>query len=121
MSDWLRGLLSVVVITHNWRQDLARTLERMLALLIVVANASAEGTQVMLQRSFPQGRTIAPDRNIGVRAAGTRCIALRDDDSGWEPGAPPRLMAWRRQLSALAAPAAPAGPAAAWPDPTDRP
>ncbi len=116
MSDSLRELLAVVIITHNRRQDLARTLDRMLALpesppLIVIDNASTDGTPAMLRQRYPQVRAIALDRNfggaarnLGARVAGTRYIALCDDDSWWEPGALPlalQTMERHPQIAAL--------------------
>ncbi len=115
MSESLRELLAVVIITHNRRQDLARTLDRMLSLpespsLIVIDNASTDGTPAMLTQRYPQVRAIALDRNlggaarnIGARVAGTPYIALCDDDSWWEPGALPRALQTLERTPQIAA------------------
>lgn len=94
----LRDALTVVIITHNRVQDLMRSLQHMDGLseapqIIVVDNASTDGTAAAVRERFPLVSVIelernigAAARNIGARLADTRYIALCDDDSWWEPG-----------------------------------
>ncbi len=90
--------MSVVIATRDRSAELARTLRLLTALperprIVVVDNASSDGTAAMVASGFPQARLIrlaanagAVARNVGVRAAGTRYVAFSDDDSWWEPG-----------------------------------
>ncbi|WP_435849637.1 glycosyltransferase family 2 protein [Streptomyces pristinaespiralis] len=90
---------TVVVITHNRREQLLSSLDRLAELperppLIVVDNASTDGTADAVAERHPQamvlapGRNLgAPGRNLGVRAARTPYVAFSDDDSWWQPGA----------------------------------
>ncbi|MFF8261291.1 glycosyltransferase family 2 protein [Streptomyces virginiae] len=89
---------TVVVITHNRRDQLLQTLDRLAALperppVIVVDNASTDGTPEAVARLRPEvtvlapGRNLgAPGRNLGVRHARTAYVAFSDDDSWWEAG-----------------------------------
>ncbi|MET9697009.1 glycosyltransferase [Streptomyces sp. NPDC006529] len=89
---------TVVVITRNRRDQLLHTLDRLAALperppVIVVDNASTDGTPEAVARLRPEvtllapGRNLgAPGRNIGVRHARTPYVAFSDDDSWWEAG-----------------------------------
>ncbi|MET7854911.1 glycosyltransferase [Streptomyces avermitilis] len=89
---------TVVVITHNRRPELLRTLDRLAELperptLIVVDNASTDGTADAVTRHHPRVRLLCPGRNLGavgrnlaVRAVRTPYVAFCDDDSWWAPG-----------------------------------
>ena len=91
--------VSVVILTYNRADELRRTLQQMQArceqaALIVVDNASTDGTAAMVAAEFPQARLIAAPgnmggagRNLGVQAASTPYVAFCDDDSWWQPGA----------------------------------
>lgn len=91
--------VSIVIVTHDRRQELLRTLVRLQALpeqppIYVVDNASSDGTATVIARDFPSIRCIrlhrnmgAAGRNIGVAAASTPYIAFCDDDTWWAPGA----------------------------------
>ncbi|HEX2264386.1 MAG: glycosyltransferase [Actinomycetota bacterium] len=93
------GRVTVVIITHNRRAELLRTLARMTALpdqapVVVVDNASTDGTcdavaelfgQVTLLRST--GNLGSLGRNLAVRDITTPYVAFCDDDTWWEPGA----------------------------------
>jgi GT2 family glycosyltransferase len=89
--------VGVVVLTHDRPWELARTLERMLALperppVVVVDNgATADGE---LGARFPGIEVLRLPRNLGAagRNAGaamltTPYVAFCDDDSWWAPGA----------------------------------
>lgn len=88
----------MVIITRDRRRQLLSTLERLVALpeqlpVLVLDNASSDGTVPAVRRCFPEVRTIALERNagavarnLGVRAAGTAFVAFADDDTWWEPG-----------------------------------
>jgi GT2 family glycosyltransferase len=96
MSD---ARTSVVVITRNRREQVVRTLARLVALperppVILVDNASSDGTTEVVGDLFPHVRVTALQQNhgalartVGVRAAATPYVAFADDDSWWAPGA----------------------------------
>ncbi|MET9800962.1 glycosyltransferase [Streptomyces sp. NPDC006368] len=89
---------SVVVITRDRRDQLLRTLDRLAELperppVVVVDNASTDGTAEAVARLHPGVTLLTPGRNLGavgrtlgVRHARTRYVAFSDDDSWWEPG-----------------------------------
>ncbi|MBK4734378.1 glycosyltransferase family 2 protein [Noviherbaspirillum pedocola] len=105
MPTSLSSRLTVIILTFNRAVELRRTLERMLALperpaLIVVDNASIDGTDAMVRDAFPEVALIrlaqnigAAARNAGVRQARTPYIAFCDDDTWWSPGSLPRAVA----------------------------
>lgn len=90
--------ITVVVITHNRRDQLLGTLDRLAALperppVVVVDNASTDGTAEAVAERHPAVTVLAPGRNLGasgrnlgVRQARTPYVAFSDDDSWWEPG-----------------------------------
>lgn len=94
-----RPRVSIVVLTHNRRAEVLRTVGRLRALperppIVVVDNASDDGTRDALRAEHPDVRVIAlPDnlgaaaRNAGVREVQTRYVAFCDDDTFWAPGA----------------------------------
>jgi GT2 family glycosyltransferase len=89
---------TVVVITHNRREELLRTLDELARLperppVIVTENASTDGTAEAVRRFHPEVTLLTPGRNLGavgrnlaIRHARTPYIAFSDDDSWWEPG-----------------------------------
>jgi GT2 family glycosyltransferase len=91
--------VAVVVITRNRRQELLTTLARLVALpdaaeVVVVDNASEDGSAAAVRASFPQVRLLVLPRNagavgrtVGVRATSQPLVAFADDDSWWEAGA----------------------------------
>lgn len=93
------GGVTVVIITHNRRAELFRTLEHMLALpdrapMVVVDNGSADGTADAVARRFGDVKLVRNDTNLGalgrnlaVRHIDTRYVAFCDDDTWWAPGA----------------------------------
>jgi GT2 family glycosyltransferase len=91
--------VTVVVITHNRRDELLRTLDHMTALpdrapMIVVDNASVDGSAEAVARRHPEIELIraaenlgAVARNVAVRRVHTRYVAFCDDDTRWQAGA----------------------------------
>lgn len=91
--------VSVVIITHNRRAELLRTLAYMTALpdpapVVVVDNASTDGTCDAVAERFGQVTLLRSEHNLGslgrnraVRDVTTPYVAFCDDDTWWEPGA----------------------------------
>lgn len=89
--------VSVVVVTRNRRASLLRTLGHLTAEdhpVVVVDNASTDGTSAAVRDAFPHVELVRADRNLGtagrnlgVHRAGTPYVAFSDDDSWWAPGA----------------------------------
>lgn len=97
--------ISIVVLTHNRVHELDRCLARLLALperapVIVVDNASQDGTADHVRRAWPQVQLVhsprnlgAAARNLGVEQVRTPYVAFCDDDTWWAPGALARAVA----------------------------
>ncbi|GDY33376.1 glycosyl transferase [Gandjariella thermophila] len=95
----MRPRTTVVVITHNRRDELLRTLRHMTALpdgmpVVVVDNASTDGTADAVARQHPDVELIRAEQNLGAVARnvavdliGTPYVAFCDDDTRWQPGA----------------------------------
>ncbi|WP_345944952.1 glycosyltransferase family 2 protein [Streptomyces albus subsp. chlorinus] len=91
--------MTVVVITRDRRDELLRTLGRLAGLperprVIVVDNASGDGTAAAVRAAHPAVTLLEPGRNTGavgrnlaVRQVTTPYVAFCDDDSWWAPGA----------------------------------
>ncbi|WP_280275694.1 glycosyltransferase family 2 protein [Nocardia wallacei] len=91
--------VSTVIITHNRRDELRRTLRHMTRLadcgpIIVADNGSGDGTAAMVRREFPQVRLLAFADNLGaiarnraVEQVTTPYVAFCDDDTRWQRGA----------------------------------
>src|SRR4051812_12429689 len=91
--------ISIVIITRDRCRDLLEALAHLRELpeaprVIVVDNASQDGTADAVRREFPAVEVLALDenrgpaaRNLGVQHATTPYVAFNDDDSWWEPGA----------------------------------
>ncbi|MFH8342133.1 glycosyltransferase family 2 protein [Streptomyces sp. AM6-12] len=109
---------TVVVITHNRRDELLRTLAELARLperprVIVTDNASSDGTAEAVAHGFPGVTLLRPGRNLGavgrnlaVRHVRTPYVAFCDDDSWWEPGSLARaadLLDARPRLAAVTA------------------
>lgn len=97
--------MAIVVLTHNRRDELLRTLgelaaERADALIRVVDNGSADGTEAAVARHFPGVECVrlarncgAAGRNHGVHGLDVPYVAFCDDDTWWAPGALERARA----------------------------
>ncbi len=91
--------VTIVVATRNRAGELESTLERLRALsgpapVIVVDNASQDGTAPRVRQRHPQVRVIELRENLGgaARTVGAvqttgPYVAFSDDDSWWAPGA----------------------------------
>ncbi|SFF76161.1 glycosyltransferase family 2 protein [Blastococcus tunisiensis] len=85
--------LTVVVASQNRRADLLATLPRHEAPVVLVDNASTDGTVDAVRAAHPDVDVLALPRNegahgrtLGVARAGTPFVAFADDDSWWAPG-----------------------------------
>jgi GT2 family glycosyltransferase len=90
--------VGIVVLTHDRRDDVLATLARLAALperppIVVVDNASCDGTAEAVARRFPSvdvvrlaKNTGAAGRNVGLLRLRTPYAALCDDDTWWAPG-----------------------------------
>ena len=90
--------ISVVVITNNRRDELLRTLDRLARMperahVVVVDNASTDGTAAAVRALHPRVELVEADtnlgavgRNLGVNRVTTPYVAFCDDDTWWEPG-----------------------------------
>ena len=90
--------IAVVVATRDRRGELENSLQHLTALperprVVVVDNASTDGTVSMVRHRFPEVTVTAlahnmwgAARTIGARLARSPYIAFSDDDSWWEPG-----------------------------------
>ena len=90
--------VTVAVITHNRRAELARTLDRLEDLperpaVIVVDNGSADGSAAYVRWHYPAVTLItartnlgAVGRNLALRRVTTPYAAFSDDDTWWDPG-----------------------------------
>jgi len=130
-------VLSVVVLSFNRKDALARTLRELESLLplsgggeiIVVDNASTDGTQQALRKSFPRVKLVALPENVGVAgfnrgvemAAGETLLIL--DDDAWPTASAVRgasaLLARNPNVGAVSLlPRHPASGKAEWPHAT---
>lgn len=103
--------LSVVVLSHNRREALLNTLDALSsdeatrsAEMIVVDNASTDGSADAVRERHPRARIVALSSNIGVGAfnrgvseATGDVVLVLDDDAIPEPGAVARAMEMLRQ------------------------
>ena len=100
-----RPAITVVVATRNRAAELCHTLGRLSRLperpaLVVVDNASTDGTAAAVRSRYPQAQLISLARNrgawartVGTARAASPFVAFSDDDSWWEPGSLARAAA----------------------------
>ncbi|AOS64701.1 glycosyltransferase family 2 protein [Actinoalloteichus hymeniacidonis] len=91
--------ITLVIITCDRREQLLETLAQVTALpdaapIVLVDNASSDGTADAVAAAYPQVELIRADRNLGslarnvaVRRIDTPYVAFCDDDTRWQPGA----------------------------------
>lgn len=86
--------VTIVIATRNRRDELVQHLGHHEAPVIVMDNASTDGTAAAVRAAHPHVRVVtlpenigAEARTIGARLASTPLIAFADDDSWWAPGA----------------------------------
>ncbi len=108
-----RPAVTVVVATRNRRHTVPTTLAMLGDLpgpppVVLVDDASDDGTAAAVQARFPHVRVIALDRNrgpsarnVGVEAATTPYVAFADDDSWWAPDALDRAAACLDRFPAI--------------------
>jgi GT2 family glycosyltransferase len=75
-------MISVLVVNHDAREHLRHCLERLAAEagswgeVIVVDNASADGSAEMVRQEFPAVRFLASEENLGFGGANNRAAAI---------------------------------------------
>jgi GT2 family glycosyltransferase len=89
--------LAVVVVTRDRRELALETVDRLRATgrpILLVDNASGDGTADAMRLRYPDVRVLAlpanlggAARTVGAAAAGAPYVAFSDDDSWWAPGA----------------------------------
>jgi GT2 family glycosyltransferase len=101
--------VTVVVASQNRRDELLASLPRHEAPVILVDNASTDGSAQAVREAHPAVTVIGLDRNEGAHArtrgvarAGTPFVAFADDDSWWAPGDLDRAVAIMRDHPRLA-------------------
>ncbi len=125
--------LSIIVLSYNRKAALERTLDALLAEhllqkaeIIVVDNASTDGSAEWLAKEHPRLKLVALPQNRGVagfnegvRAAGGDVVLILDDDAVPAPGALEDAMKRLEANASLAAvslhPRHPMGGASEWP------
>src|SRR5262245_54654609 len=92
------GRVAVVMITHNRREEVLRSLGHLTRLpacrrVVVVDNGSTDGTAGEVARHYPGVEVLPAGRNLGAagRTLGARhvsepYVAFADDDTWWEAG-----------------------------------
>ncbi|BEL07436.1 glycosyltransferase [Actinoplanes sichuanensis] len=92
--------VTVVVATRDRRERLFETMPEHRAPVILVDNASTDGSPEAISAAFPSVEVVrlaenrgAAARNEGVRRAGTPYVAFADDDSYWAEGSLARAAA----------------------------
>jgi GT2 family glycosyltransferase len=87
-----KSSVTTVVVSRNRRDELLDTLPRHHRPVILIDNASTDGSATAVAKAVPDVHVVRPSRNLGaparnagVRLAETPYVAFADDDSWWEP------------------------------------
>jgi len=95
----LASAVSLVVLTHNRKDEVLRTLQRLVqhapgVPIVVADNASTDGTAEAIAHAYGHVALVrlprnagAAGRNAAVDACRTPYVAFCDDDTWWAPGA----------------------------------
>jgi GT2 family glycosyltransferase len=114
----LSHLVSLIILSRNRKDELVETLVRSRQpadspRIIVVDNASSDGTAEEVSSRFPDVQLIVIDRNEGasarnhgIAAAETPFVAFNDDDSYFAPGSLQQAVAHLQRVSDVGALAA---------------
>lgn len=90
--------IAVAVLTFNRREEVLRSLARLTSLterprIVLVDNASTDGTAAAVATAYPDVEVIdagvnlgAAGRNLALRRLDAPYVALCDDDTWWDPG-----------------------------------
>ncbi|MDP9440544.1 MAG: glycosyltransferase [Actinomycetota bacterium] len=90
--------MAVVIVTRDRAPELLTSLDLLGSLperpeIVVVDNASSDGTPAVVRREYPEVEVVALEenlgaagRNIGVGRVDAPYVAFSDDDSWWESG-----------------------------------
>ena len=79
-------MISILVVNHNGRVHLRQCLEHLMAQtatydeIVVVDNASADGSADMVRCDFPTCRLLAVDKNLGFGTANNRAAEIAKGD-----------------------------------------
>jgi N-acetylglucosaminyl-diphospho-decaprenol L-rhamnosyltransferase len=99
MAPLLASSVTIVIATRNRADTLIKTLAKLDGLadqppVIVIDNASTDGTSACVGAAFPHVRVLSLPRNLGAAArncgvalSSTPFVAFSDDDSWWAEGA----------------------------------
>jgi N-acetylglucosaminyl-diphospho-decaprenol L-rhamnosyltransferase len=100
--------LAIVIVSYNTRQDLGRTLDYLAAappatphVVVVVDNASSDGSPGLVRDKYPFARAIdaganlgfSKANNVGIRATASELVLLLNSDTVVPAGAIDRLVA----------------------------
>jgi GT2 family glycosyltransferase len=101
--------VAVVVASRDRRDELLATIPRHEAPVVLVDNASTDGSAGAVRSAHPEVTVLELERNegahartLGVARAGTPFVAFADDDSWWAPGDLARAVAVMRAHPRLA-------------------
>ncbi|HVX11009.1 MAG TPA: glycosyltransferase [Pirellulales bacterium] len=90
--------VAVAILTHNRCPEVLRSLERLTSLpekpaIVLVDNASSDGTVEAVSARYPEVEVIrsttnlgAAGRNLALLRLNAPYVALSDDDTWWQPG-----------------------------------
>src|SRR5437773_241062 len=105
--------VSIIIVAHNAREHLVRALSAVCSLgheVIVVDNASTDGTSELVQTRFPLARLLTLEQNVGfsrgnnagITAASGRYLLLMNADAWPKDDAVGELVAAARRAPSAA-------------------